>query len=79
MALIASRRNDLWEDELSSMSPVSTADQQLDRKLRHDIGAPDVRQLIVATAPNDEALLQTCERIDAALQPLVEGQGACRL
>ena len=72
VAVIASRRNNLWEDELSSMSPVSAADQQLDRNLRHDIGAPDVRQLIVATAPDDETLLQTCERMDAALQPLVK-------
>ena len=74
VALIASRRNDLWEDELSSMSPVSAADQQLDRALRHDIGAPDVRQLIVATAPDDETLLQTCERVDAALQPLIDSK-----
>jgi predicted exporter len=72
VAMIASRRNDLWEDELSSMSPVSAADQQLDRNLRHDIGAPDVRQLIVATAPDDETLLQTCERMDAALRPLIK-------
>ncbi|HEX4506691.1 MAG TPA: MMPL family transporter, partial [Alphaproteobacteria bacterium] len=53
VVLIGVRRNDLWEDELSSMSPISAADQQLDRSLRHDIGAPDVRQLIVATAPDD--------------------------
>jgi predicted exporter len=74
VALIASRRNDLWEDELASMSPVSAADQQLDRRLRHDIGAPDVVQLIVATAPDDESLLQTCEQVDRVLQPLVEAK-----
>jgi predicted exporter len=74
VAMITSRGDDLWEDELSSMSPVSAADQQLDRNLRHDIGAPDVRQLIVATAPDDETLLQTCERMDAALQPLVKAR-----
>jgi predicted exporter len=72
VAMIASRRSDLWEDELSSMSPISAADQQLDRNLRRDIGAPDVRQLIVATAPDDETLLETCERMDAALAPLVK-------
>lgn len=72
VAAIASRRNDLWEDDLSSMSPVSAADQQLDRDLRHDVGAPDVRQLIVATAPDDETLLETCERMDAVLAPLLK-------
>jgi predicted exporter len=71
-ALIASRRNDLWEDNLASMSPVSAADQQLDRDLRHDMGAPDVRQMIVATAPDDELLLRACERIDGVLQPLIK-------
>jgi predicted exporter len=74
VALIGLRRNDLWEDELASMSPISAADQQLDRSLRHDIGAPDVRQLIVAAAPDDEALLQACERIDAALRPLLKAK-----
>jgi predicted exporter len=70
-AAIALRGNDLWEDDLSSMSPVSTADQQLDRNLRRDMGAPDVRQLIVATAPDEETLLESCEQLDAVLQPLV--------
>jgi len=71
-ALIASRRHDLWEDDLASMSPVSAADQRLDRDLRHDMGAPDVRQMIVATAADDETLLRLCERMDEVLQPLVK-------
>ena len=72
VALIVGRRNDLWEDDLARMSPVSAADQQLDRDLRHDVGAPDVRQMIVATAADDETLLRACERIDGVLQPLVK-------
>lgn len=72
LALIGSRRNALWEDDLASMSPVSAADQQLDRDLRRDMGAPDVRQMIVATAPDDESLLRLCERLEGVLQPLVK-------
>jgi predicted exporter len=72
VALIAGRRRDLWEDDLASMSPVSAADQQLDRELRRDMGAPDVRQMIVATAADDETLLRVCERMDGVLQPLVK-------
>jgi predicted exporter len=72
--VIGSRWNDLWQDQLSSISPIPAADQQMDRSLRRDIGAPDVRHLIVVTAPDDEALLQACERIDAALQPLIDAK-----
>jgi predicted exporter len=72
---IVSRSNNLWSEELSSMSPISTADQHLDRDLRRDIGAPDVRYLIIATASTREALLETCERTGAMLQTLV-AQGA---
>jgi predicted exporter len=72
VALIVTRRDDLWEDDLAGMSPVSAADQQLDRDLRHDMGAPDVRQMIVVTAADDETLLRACERMDGILQPLVK-------
>lgn len=71
VAGIAGRRNDLWEDDLASMSPVSSADQKLDRDLRRDMGAPDVRQMIVVTAEDDETLLRLCEQLDGVLQPLV--------
>lgn len=71
VAVIASRSDDLWQDELSSMSPVSAADQRLDRDLRRDIGAPDVRYIAVATAGNQETLLETSERMTALLQQLV--------
>lgn len=72
LALIVGRRDGMWEDDLAHMSPVSAADQQLDRDLRHDMGAPDVRQMIVATAADDETLLQACERVDGALRKLVK-------
>jgi predicted exporter len=71
VALIASRSDDLWQDELSSMSPISAADQRLDRDLRRDIGAPDVRYIAIATASDQETLLETCERMTAHLRELV--------
>jgi predicted exporter len=68
---IGLRGQTIWQDELSSMSPVSAADQQLDRALRRDIGAPDVRSIVVAEAPDREAALEASERTSAALQPLI--------
>jgi predicted exporter len=61
-----------WNDELSSLSPVPEAEQTLDGELRAQLGAPDVRQLVVARAGDREGALQAAEAIAAALQPLVD-------
>ena len=62
---------DLWQNELASMSPISAADQKLDRDLRRDMGAPDVRYLVIASAPDRDRLLQVCERTSDVLQTLI--------
>jgi predicted exporter len=72
---LSAHRNALWSDELASLSPVSQSDQQLDLQLRRDIGAPDVRYLIVVRAPDQETALQASEKISAVLGPLAQ-QGA---
>src|SRR5262249_10356015 len=41
--------------------------QLLDQELRRDIGAPDVRYLVVANAAGEEAALEAAERIAGAL------------
>jgi len=71
LVLIGLHRGSLWQDELSSMSPISAADQQIDRALRHDVGAPDVRAIVVADAKDREAVLRLSEQASAALRPLV--------
>jgi predicted exporter len=60
-----------WENELSSMSPLSPAETSLDAQLRRDIGAPDVRYLLVATADDQEQALAESERVSARLIPFV--------
>lgn len=69
--LIGLHRGSLWQDELSSMSPVSAADQQVDHALRHDVGAPDVRAIVVAEAADRESVLRASEQASAALGPLI--------
>jgi predicted exporter len=65
-------RDALWNRELSALSPVSLADQELDAQLRVDIHAPDVRYLVVVTALNAESALGLAEKVGARLEPLID-------
>lgn len=59
-----------WSGALASLSPIAMSDQLLDARLRRDIGAPDVRHLIVVTAKDQQAALEVTEKTAAALQRL---------
>ncbi|CAD6560433.1 hypothetical protein LMG27952_07122 [Paraburkholderia hiiakae] len=75
LAAVASlwlHRDDLWSHELASLSPVPAASQALDTRLRADVGAPDVRYLVVVPAASEQAALEGAEQVGAQLQPLVE-------
>ena len=60
----------LFSRELSDLSPVPQDEQQLDASLRADLGAPDARYLVVASAPGLDAALtaetQTLTVVDAS-------------
>ncbi len=60
-----------WDDELSSMSPVPAGEKSLDDQLRREIGAPDVRYLLVVQASDREEVLVASEHVAARLEPLV--------
>ena len=66
--VLAAQRGRLWNDDLASLSPVSRADQLLDQQLRRDIGAPDIRYLVVIHAREEEEALQASEVIGASLR-----------
>jgi predicted exporter len=65
-------RDTLWNRELSALSPVSLADQDLDAQLRVDIRAPDVRYLVVVSAPDEQSTLEVAEKVGARLDKLVD-------
>ncbi|GAB3470798.1 MMPL family transporter [Polaromonas eurypsychrophila] len=69
---LAMHRDKLWNHELSGLSPISLADQMQDTTLRADLGAPDVRYLVVISAATQEQVLQAAEGTVQALQGLVE-------
>ncbi|MES2955506.1 MAG: MMPL family transporter [Pseudomonadota bacterium] len=71
---LAMHRDNLWNHELSALSPISLADQMQDTALRADLGAPDVRYLVVISAATQEQVLQAAEGTVQALQGLVERQ-----
>jgi predicted exporter len=64
----------LWNRELAALSPVSAAEQAYDAKLRADLGAADVRDLVIVSGPDLESVLHGAERASAALQPLVDAR-----
>jgi predicted exporter len=70
--VLVSHRHQVWNTGLSGLSPVPAEAQALDQSLRADLGAPDLRYLVVVSAPEREAALTAAERIAAHLQPLVE-------
>jgi predicted exporter len=70
-AVLLMQRGPLWSQELASLSPVPERDQALDASLRADLGAPDVRYLVVLSGPDQESVLQGAERVARELDPLV--------
>ena len=59
----------LWETDLASLSPLSEEKKQLDQRLRTELGAPDVRDLLVIEGSTEEDVLQRAE----VAMPKLEG------
>tara|TARA_R110001599_G_scaffold64023_3_gene179245 strand:+ start:909651 stop:912101 length:2451 start_codon:yes stop_codon:yes gene_type:complete len=70
-AVLWINRDHLWQPELSALSPISEQDQNLDAALRKDVGAPDVRYLVVIKGETVEEVLQASEKVGAQLAPLI--------
>ena len=65
-------RDTLWNREISALSPVSLADQDLDAQLRVDIRAPDVRYMVVVSAPDEQAALDVADKVSTQLNQLID-------
>lgn len=74
-AILAANRSSLLNEKISALSPVSQADVALDESLRRDMGAPDVRYLVVVSGASQEAVLRSAEQVSTLLQAQVD-QGA---
>jgi predicted exporter len=65
-------RHRLWSHDLAALSPVPAAAQALDGQLRADLGAPDVRYLVVISAPDQQSALEGAEHVGAELDGLAD-------
>ncbi|MGF6721258.1 putative exporter [Paraburkholderia sp. GAS41] len=72
VATLGLHRQQIWSHELSALSPVSRSSLALDESLRADVGAPDVRYLVVISGASQEAVLEGAEKVAAQLQPRVD-------
>jgi len=71
-AVLVQHRAGLWNDKISSLSPVSQADLALDASLRGDMGVPDVRYVVVVSGASRETVLRSSEQVSTILQTQVD-------
>ena len=60
-----------WQDQLGALMPVPAELLRQDVALRNELGAPDVRHLVVIEAPDTDAALARAESLGPALDSLV--------
>jgi predicted exporter len=60
-----------WENNLAALSPLPREMIEQERRLRADLGAPDVSQALVIHARSAEAVLQLSEEVSSVLEALV--------
>ena len=70
--VISTAGEDLWEHELAALSPVPAAARDQDRRLRRWLGAPDVRHVVLITAPDAEQALIQSEALTPMLANLAQ-------
>lgn len=70
LGFLLSTRQPLWNDDLASLSPVAASDKALDARLRGEMGAPELSQLLVIQAPTAEAALRQSEVLEGKLAGL---------
>ncbi len=70
--LLYLHRADLFSHELAALSPIPLAEQDLDERLRGELGAPDVRYMVVVSAPSREGALDAAAALASPLASLVD-------
>lgn len=70
VAYLGLARATLWDDDLGKLSPVSTRSKQLDAELRAQLGAPDLRKIIIVTGNNAQQALERSEALADTLSHL---------
>jgi predicted exporter len=74
LLVLVLHHDSLWNRQLSALSPVSIEEQNFDAELRAELGAADVRDLIVVSGPDLESILRDAELASRSLQPLLDAK-----
>ena len=72
LAGIAWQHDKVWDDDLASLSPVSEQAKQLDQQLRSQLGAPDIRHILMTSGKDTEQALRNSELLQDDLQQMVK-------
>lgn len=72
LATLALRHEEVWDNDLANLSPVSAPSKALDEQLRKDLGAPDVRYVAIIEGSDKEEVLQRSEAAELPLRRLVD-------
>lgn len=72
--VVFAHADEVWNRNLSTLSPISNSDQQLDLQLRSDLGAPDLRFMVAFSAPDEEQALEGAERVGQVLRSLMDNK-----
>jgi predicted exporter len=67
-------RATLWNHELAALSPISMEAQDYDARLRADLGAADVRDIVIVSGADLESVLRGAEAAAGPLQSLVDAK-----
>lgn len=60
-----------WENDLAALTPIPAPERALDKTLRAELGAPEISQLVVITAPDAETALQRSELMQEEFKVLI--------
>jgi len=71
VAVLMAARGPFWENDLSKLTPVPEEGMALDARLRQELGAPDVRYVVVLRGDDADAALAATEALHPRLDVLV--------
>ncbi|GAA4855983.1 MMPL family transporter [Luteimonas vadosa] len=71
VAVVVLSRGPFWQNDLSKLTPVPADALARDATLRAELGAPDVRHVVVVRGANPDAALRASEALRPALDALV--------
>ena len=72
LTTLALRHDDIWDNDLANLSPIAASSKTLDEQLRKDLGAPDVRYVLIIDGTSKEEVLQRSESAEVLLRGLVD-------